>query len=315
MLKEKLLKISRSIIKILLPLIFKILIKFKINRRVINYLQDRSYFSNEKYNFSEIIHTLLKSEKLIALDVGAQGGFNSDSFFPKKYNNFFETILVEPIKSESEKLNSNSFVIENALWSSKSKKKIYILGNRLGSSSMFEPDKDKFDIHDINKDELNNFKVTQNFEVDCDTIDNSLKKLKFQSLDYLKIDTQGSEIEILKGLGNYRPLLMKIEAHIFPMYKNVPEWNKLLNYLYELNYVIIDWKGIGKHKLRIPAEIDMILIPNFNNKEGEKKIRENQEKFISLLLIFGQINLIKLIMKKLKINLSNLDKFEDLYFN
>jgi len=315
MLKEKLLKISRSIIKILLPLIFKILIKFKINRRVINYLQDRSYFSNEKYNFSEIIHTLLKSEKLIALDVGAQGGFNSDSFFPKKYNNFFETILVEPIKSESEKLNSNSFVIENALWSSKSKKKIYILGNRLGSSSMFEPDTDKFDIHDINKDELNNFKVTRNIEVNCDTIDNSLNKLKFQSLDYLKIDTQGSELEILKGLGGYRPYLMKIEAHIFPMYKNVPEWNKLLNYLYELNYVIIDWKGIGKHKLRIPAEIDMILIPNFNNKEGEKKIRENQEKFISLLLIFGQINLIKLIMKKLKINLSNLDKFEDLYFN
>ena len=90
---------------------------------------------------------------------------------------------------------------------------------------------------------------------------------------------------------------------------------KLLNYLYELNYITIDWKGLGKHKSRIPAEMDMIFIPNFNNKEGEKKIRENQEKFISLLLIFGQINILKLIMKKFKINLSNLDKFEDLYFN
>ena len=61
--------------------------------------------------------------------------------------------------------------------------------------------------------------------------------------------------------------------------------------------------------------MEMIFIPNFNNKEGEKKIKENYEKFISLLLIFGQINTLKLIMKKLKINLSNLDKFEDLYFN
>ena len=31
----------------------------------------------------------------------------------------------------------------------------------------------------------------------------------------------------------------------------------------------------------------MIFIPNFNTKEGEKKIKANQEKFISLLLIFG----------------------------
>ena len=95
----------------------------------------------------------------------------------------------------------------------------------------------------------------------------------------------------------------------------MPEWNKLLSYLYELNYITIDWKGIGKHKARIPAEMEMIFIPNFNTKEGEKKIKENQEKFISLLLIFGQLNILKMIMKRLKIHLNGLDKFEDLYFN
>ena len=82
-----------------------------------------------------------------------------------------------------------------------------------------------------------------------------------------------------------------------------------------MNYLIIDWKGIGKHKSRIPAEMEMIFIPNFNTKEGEKKIKANQEKFISLLLIFGQLNILKLIMKRLKIHLNSLDKFEDLYFN
>ena len=315
MLKKKLIRISSSIIKILLPLISKILMKFKINRRVINYLHERSYFGNQQYDFSEIIRTLLKSEKLIALDVGAQGGFNSDIFFPKKYNDFFEPILVEPIKSEAEKLNENKFVIQNALWSSKIKKKINILDNRLGSSSMFEPDIDKFEMHDIKDNELNNFKVTRTVEVDCDTIDNSLKKLNFENLDYLKIDTQGSELEILKGIGHYRPQLIKIEAHIYSMYKEVPEWNKLVNFLYELNYLIIDWKGIGKHKARLPAEMEMIFIPNFNSEEGKKKIMDNQAKFISLLLIFGQINILKLIVKKLKINFNSINKFEDLYFN
>ena len=59
----------------------------------------------------------------------------------------------------------------------------------------------------------------------------------------------------------------------------------------------------------------MIFIPNFNNQEGANLIRKNKEKFISLMLIFGQLNLLKIIMKKLKIDYKNLEKFEDYYFN
>ena len=51
------------------------------------------------------------------------------------------------------------------------------------------------------------------------------------SVAHRKIDTQGSEFEILKGLGEYFPLMMKIEAQIIPMYKNVPNWSELVNYL------------------------------------------------------------------------------------
>ena len=132
--------ISRSLIKLILPTIYKILIKFKLNRRVINFLSDRSYGSNDQHNFTSIISGLLKNEKIIALDVGAQGGFNSDKFFPSRYNLFFKDILVEPIKSEAEKLKKNKLIINKGLWSKKEKKKLYILDNRLGSSSMYEPD-------------------------------------------------------------------------------------------------------------------------------------------------------------------------------
>ena len=104
MLKNKILKISKSILKIILPVIFKILIKLKLNRRVVNFLNDKSYTSNNLYNFTEIIEKTLGNKKIIALDIGAQGGFNSDKFFPSRYNIFFEDILIEPIKTEAEKL-------------------------------------------------------------------------------------------------------------------------------------------------------------------------------------------------------------------
>ena len=315
MLKKIILKLFRSLIKIILPIVFKILIKLKLNRRVINFLNDKSYNSNNSYNFTKTIKNVLNDKKIIALDVGAQGGFNSDNFFPKKYNCFFENILIEPIETEAKKLNKDKYTINKGVWSKQEKRKLYILDNRLGSSSMYEPDINNFDLHNIRKDNYKNYDITRTIEINCDSINNLLSELNLKNLDYLKIDTQGAELEILNGLGNYKPLLIKIEAHIFSMYKDVPSWHKLLNLLYELNYVVIDWKGIGEHNSRVPAEIDMILIPNFNNDNGKNLIINSKQKFISLMLIFGQLSLLKLILKRFNVNMKDLEKIEDLYFN
>ena len=81
MFKNRIMKLSRSLLKIILPTIFKILIKLKLNRRVINFLNDKSYNSNNSYDFSKILKNILNEEKIVALDIGAQGGFNSDNFF------------------------------------------------------------------------------------------------------------------------------------------------------------------------------------------------------------------------------------------
>ena len=315
MFKKRIMKLTRSLLKIILPVIFIILIKLKLNRRVINFLNDKSYDSNNSYDFTKMIKNILNEKKIIALDIGAQGGFNSDNYFSEKYNSFFEDILIEPIEAEADKLKKNKYIINKGIWSKQEIKKLFILDKRLGSSSMYQPDVKNFDLHNIRKDNCNEYDITQTVEINCDTISNLLSELNLKNLDYLKIDTQGAELEILNGLGEYKPLLIKVEAHIFSMYKNVPSWHKLLNLLYELNYVVIDWKGIGEHNSRVPAEMDIILIPNFNNIKGKDLIINSKEKFISLMLIFGQLNLLKLILKRFNIDLKELEKFEDLYFN
>ena len=306
-------KLGKSFSKILFPILYKIFFFLKINKRAANYFDEKSYFSNNKQNFVETIKFLLENNKITALDVGAQGGFNSDKFFSSKYNNFFESVLVEPIKVEAEKLKKQSnYIINNGLWSSKIKKKIYILGNRLGSSSMYEPDPNSFQLHKIK--DYQNYAVTNTFEIQCNTLKESLNELKIKKIDYLKIDTQGAELEILKGIGEYKPLLIKLESHIHSMYKNVPSWDELLNYIYKLNYVVIDWKGIGSHSTRVPAEMDMIFIPNFNSVDGKKLIIENENIFISLMIIFGQIDLLKIISNKYNFKYINkINYLEDYY--
>ena len=89
-------RVGKSITKIILPLIYKILQLLKGNTRAINFLNEKKIFSNNVYNFQKEINRLLENKKLVGLDIGAQGGFNSDDFFPKKYNHFFQAVLVDP---------------------------------------------------------------------------------------------------------------------------------------------------------------------------------------------------------------------------
>ena len=180
---------------------------------------------------------------------------------------------------------------------------------------MYMPNEEAFDLHRIKQKDFQNFQVTRTIQIECDTISNQLSELNLNMLDYLKIDTQGAEFEILKGIGSFRPLLIKIEVHFFSMYKNVPSWHELVNFLYEMNYVLIDWKGIGDHSTRIPAEVDMIFVPNFNNKSGKELIKANIEKFTSLMLIFGQLKILQVILKRFKISDNKIEKLEDYYFN
>ena len=102
-------KIRISITKLILPFLHKIFQLLKANTRTVNFLNDKKINANNAYNFQTNIEALLKNQKLIGLDVGAQGGFNSDKFFPEKYNKYFESILVDPLKNSLKDLQ-NIFV-------------------------------------------------------------------------------------------------------------------------------------------------------------------------------------------------------------
>ena len=308
-------KIRTSITKLILPSLHLILKLLKANTRTVNFLNDKKTNANNSYNFQTNIEKLLKNRKLIGLDVGAQGGFNSDKFFPERYNKYFESILVDPLKNSLEGKES-THTINKGLWSSKGVRKLYILNKRPQSSSMYEPDKKSLSIYGFEEKDFHLFDVSKTETVECDTLSSSLKALNINTLDYLKIDTQGAELEILKGLENYRPLLIKCEVQIFPMYKKEPSWTEVTDLLYKLGYIVSDWKKIGSHATRTSVEMDMVFIPNFLIDSGKKLILEKEKEFISLMLISGQIKLLKKISKILDLGHSeSYMKTKDRYFN
>ena len=82
-------------IYLIIPLFSKVFILSKVNSRIINQLNKLRYESDKNDDHSKFINGILKNKKLIALDVGAQGGFFNSNLFVAKYNRFFEPILVD----------------------------------------------------------------------------------------------------------------------------------------------------------------------------------------------------------------------------
>tara|TARA_Y100000590_G_scaffold275641_1_gene309504 strand:- start:13 stop:942 length:930 start_codon:yes stop_codon:yes gene_type:complete len=300
----------------IIQLISKVLIVLKIHSRVVNEFNKLRSESHKNQDHRSFVSKLLGEKKLVALDVGAQGGFFNSSIFSKKYNFFFDPIVVEPIPEEAKKLeNENDKVIPKGLWSENCKKKLYVLGKRPGSSSMYKPNPSVLSLYDFKEKDFPIFQITNEIDIDCTTIKESLNKFKVNNLDFLKIDTQGSELEILKGMGGYFPLLMKIEVQIIPMYENIPSWSELINYLQKINYMSCEWIEIGKHATRMPAEMDMIFIPNYLTEFGKKIITSRENEFISLMLIFGHIRLLQNISSKLNfVANSQIQKLKDKFF-
>ena len=310
-------RLLSKIIYFCIPIISRILIALKLHSRIINQLNKLRSESHKVDDHRNFILKLLGNNKLVALDVGAQGGFFNNSIFHKKYDNFFAPIVVEPLASEAEKLIQQNYkVISKGFWSSNCKKKLYVLGKRPGSSSMYKPNKNTFDLYGFKKKNFSLFDISEEIDIECTTAKESLNKLDIKNLDFLKIDTQGAELEILKGLGEYLPLMMKIEVQIVSMYESVPNWSELLDHLYKINYMTCEWIEIGSHSTRSPVEVDMIFIPNYLTDAGKKLILSREKEFVSLMLIFGHIKLLQIISTKLNFYLnSELQKLNDRFFH
>lgn len=177
--------------------------------------------------------------EVVIVDVGCRWGF-ADSFIDEL--DFFRLYGFDPDKDECERLeklyNSDRItLVPLALADSKGESSLYLTKDP-ACSSMYIPDSQITDKYLGLECAAHMGEIT----VKHDTMDNWARQFGIPHIDHIKIDTQGSELLVLKGckrlLGQVRSLEVEVEFN--PIYKGQPLFADVDDHLRKNGFVL--WK-------------------------------------------------------------------------
>ena len=183
---------------------------------------------------------------LVLVDVGARGGLKSN-WLPAQPH--LRVIGFEPDKAEFDRLvgrthrEAEQFRFFNtALHKERGVLKLYVTKDR-GLTSIFEPDRAFLDAFP----EADRFETTGIAEVHADTLDHVLESGGVTDVDFVKADTQGSELFVLQGGDqtlSESVVGVEVEVEFAPIYKNQPLFADVDTYLRQLGFALFDLRPV-----------------------------------------------------------------------
>lgn len=211
---------------------------------------------------NRLLEKVTEDAAFTLIDVGAMGGIESEW---KRVEKHLMVLGFEPDEREYVKLSSallaKSRYFNYALYNASEDLKLYV-SQETSKTSLFKP----------NFDQLRNFPRSERFEVISDaviaarkvnTLDKILSAEQYLNADFLKIDTQGSELAILQGASSILEsdiLGLKVEVEFLEMYSGQPLFAGVDVYLRSMGFQLMDlrrayWKrndyadSVGKGQL------------------------------------------------------------------
>jgi FkbM family methyltransferase len=240
------------------------------------------------------------------VDIGASGGVDPRW---KALGVPFKSVLFEPdpreyhqLKSKSE---SNSIVLNSALSSEKCEVELNLCKKQM-ASSIFNPN---LNFLKLFPDSLR-FEVINKIKINADTLNNQLKNQKINNVDFIKIDTQGYELSILKGGSDYidSSIGLEIEVEFEKIYESQPLFDDIDKFVKSKGFSLFDikrcyWKRNGYDK--ISAQKGQIVWGDalyFKTPEtllnSESLTEDKIIRAIYVYLSYGYIDLSKVLLSK-----------------
>lgn len=192
-----------------------------------------------------------RESPLVLVDVGARGGLQKNWRRARKH---LSVIGFEPDKKEYDNLVSTQDGVTKyynvALYKEKRNITLYLTRDR-GVSSIYKPNR-KFldDFPDAERHD-----VMETTEVSADALDNVLNEYGISDVDFIKLDTQGSELSILEGAAKTvedSVFGIEVEVEFAELYEGQPLFADIDRFVKQFGFHLFDlkplyWKrGAGK---------------------------------------------------------------------
>jgi FkbM family methyltransferase len=184
---------------------------------------------------------IFQREPLVLVDVGARGGLRPNWRAAQPH---LKTIGFEPEADEFERLNRQTgadgmTVFFHAALHKRAESLVLHIARDRGLTSIFAPNRPFLDSFP----EAERFDTVATAEMTTDTMDHVLHTGGIGDVDFVKVDTQGSELFILQGGEKTlrRSVVgVEVEVEFAPVYKNQPLFADVDAYLRSLGFSLFD---------------------------------------------------------------------------
>jgi FkbM family methyltransferase len=298
--------IVRAAVKFLLLRLIGIYLRIFPSDRLFDHVKDIETNLRRGLDQRGRVSALLGERKLVLLDIGARGGLNK---FLAYYGVFFSPVLVEPDLEEAKRLKAQgAYVIDKVMAGAEGLKQFYIT-KKGGLCSLLKPCGSFLPYY---KGTSDRFDVVKTIDVEATTIEQMSHSLGI-SIDLLKIDVQGAELQILKGIGAVRPLAIISEMSFVELYKDQDSLFELGAYLrglgyipFELNFQYTYPPLIRKNRKSmyftgLPVHGDVCFIPDWTTKIGLDIIKNNPLGWASILIMYGLEDVLQYVVSSVEI--------------
>ena len=184
-----------------------------------------SHVDNKKVPLDFKLFDIIKKENGFFIELGANDGLSQSNTAFLEFSKKWKGILIEPSinKFNECKINRPNSTVLNYACVSNDYKHDTIKGDFFGHL-----------MSSVNGERLHNYTTLTN--VPAITLEKILDQFSIKTIDLLSIDTEGYELEILKGLNisKYRPKYMLVE--ITNDYDNITEFFTKNNYKLHSNF-------------------------------------------------------------------------------
>ncbi len=182
----------------------------------------------------------LERDPFAVVDVGARGGFEGHWSF---YGDQIKLIGFEPDIEECERLNQRTSLTENryfpiALHQNRGKRPFYVTAY-LPASGFYQPDM-KFWRRFPDEKNLTLNKIVEVDTIDLDTV---AIENRLGSIDFIKLDVEGAELDVLKGAEKTLKKSvfgLSIEVAFLPVHEGRPLFSDIDSYLRPLGFFLYD---------------------------------------------------------------------------